>query len=343
MKNKLTTYVSWESGFEHMKAVFCTKYGGPEVLQFKEVEIPKPKDNEILLRVIGATLTAGDCEIRRFEIHPLFWLYLRINLGLFRPKNLILGLELSGEVVELGKKVKTFQKSQLVFASTQIKLGAHAEYVCLPSSYPIYPVPTNMDPVLAGTLITGGLNGLHFVKKAKLKPGEKLLIYGAGGAIGTFAIQVAKEKAVEITVVDKGSKLEKLKSIGADYAIDFQKENITQSKLKFDAIIDVVGKIPYGIALNLLNPNGRLVLANPSTLDLIRSINPKKKGGKQLITRFAPYSKSDLKELCELVENGKVKPLIDRRISFSEIIEAHKYVDTGDKTGNLIVEIGKTA
>ena len=229
----------------NMKAIIWTKYGPPNVLQLKEIKKPVPKDNEVLIRICAATVTAGDCEARSFKFPILFWLPLRILFGLIKPRIKILGQELSGEIESVGKKVELFRKGDNIFAPTDINFGAYAEYRCLSSTLPMAIKPTNMSYEEAATIPTGGLNALHFIRKGNIQSGDKVLINGAAGSIGICAIQIAKTMNAEVTGVDSTEKLAMLRSIGADHVIDYTQEDFTKNDQTYDVIIDIAGKSPY--------------------------------------------------------------------------------------------------
>jgi len=228
-----------------MRAVACKKYGPPEVLELVDVAKPIPKDNEILIRVIAANVFQGDCEMRRFDVHPSMYVIVRLALGILRPRREILGQELSGEVEAVGKDVVAFEVGNPILGCTQMRLGGYAEYVCLPAGYAFVKKPTNVSHIDASTLSVGGINALHFIRKAKLKQGETILIFGAAGCIGTYAVQLAKLAGAEITAVDSADKLSLLKSLGADKTINYQKEDFTKNGEGYDVILDVVGKSSY--------------------------------------------------------------------------------------------------
>ncbi len=321
-----------------MKAVYCTKYGGPEMLYLTEVPVPVPGENEVLIKIHAATVTAGDCEIRRFDIPILFWAFLRFSLGLRKP-NRPLGQELAGEIEAVGKRVTQFKKGDKMYASTQLKLGAYAQYTCLPEKFPIHLLPSGMTYEEAATLPTGGLNGLHFIKMADVQPGESVLINGAGGSIGTYALQIAKSMGAVLTCVDTVEKEAMLRSLGADEFIDYKIQNFTKNGKLYDVVIDVVGKVSFTAMINSLQPGGRCILGNPSPADIFKAAIRSKKLNKKVTTEFAKYTRENLSELNVLSETGKIKPYIDRTYALEDIVNAHRYVDSGLKKGNVTIRV----
>ena len=322
-----------------MKAVICTKYGPPDVLEFKEIEKPVPTDNEVLIKVNATTVTAGDCEIRRFKIPILFWLPLRLYLGVIKPRVNILGQELAGEVEAVGKNVNNFKKGDRIFGLTGLRFGAYAQYVCLPDSFAIALKPENMTDEEAACVAVGGANALHFLKKAAIQPGQKVLIYGTSGSIGTFAVQLAKHYGAEVTGVCSTDKVELVKELGADKIIDYKKENFTRNGESYDVIFDTVGKSPFFGSLKSLAENGLYILTNPSLWDMIRGLWVSLASRKKVIFQFASESVDALKYLKELIEAGKITSVIDRCYPLEKMAEAHRYVEEGHKKGNVIVAV----
>ena len=325
-----------------MKAIVWTKYGPPDVLQFKEVEKPVPKDNEVLIKVYAATVTAGDCELRRFDIPILLWLFVRIMIGIRKPRIKTPGLELAGEIESAGRKVTQFRKGDPVFASTEMRFGAYAEYACLPSTYPMAIIPSNMTFEEAATIPTGGLNALHFLRKGNIRSGQKVLINGAGGSIGTYAVQIAKSFGAQVTSVDSTNKLDMLRSIGSDRVIDYTLEDFTRNDETYDVIIDVVGKSSFSRSVRSLSKNGHYILGNPRLVGRIRGIWISMTTGKRVISELASYKQEELIFLKELIEAGKIKSVIDRRYPLEQVAEAHSYVEKGHKKGNVVITIGQT-
>jgi NADPH:quinone reductase-like Zn-dependent oxidoreductase len=321
-----------------MKAMIWTKYGPPDVLQLQEIEKPVPKENEVLIKVHAATVTAGDCEARRFKFPPIFWLPLRLYMGIIKPRIKILGQELAGEIEAVGKQVTKFKEGDSIFAATLLRFGAYAEYACLPESYPLFK-PANMSYEEAATIPTGGINGLHFVRKANVQAGEKILINGAGGSIGTYAVQIAKVLGAEVTCVDSGMKLEMLRSIGADHVLDYTQEDFTNNGKSYDVIIDVVGKSSFARSIGSLKPQGCYVLGNPTLPGMIRGLWTSKRSDKQVIFEMANYSAEDYRFLIQLIEAGKIQAVIDRRYPLEESVEAHRYVEKGHKKGSVVITV----
>ncbi len=322
-----------------MKAILWTKYGSPEVLQLGEVEKPTPKDNEVLIKIHATTVFAGDCELRRFQVQFLFWLPVRIIMGIRKPKKGIrLGHELAGEIESVGKDVTLFKKGDQVFAPTSIRMGAYAEYRCLPSTHPMAIIPANMTYDEAAGISVGGPNALHFLRKAKIQSGQKVLINGAAGSIGTYAVQIAKYFGAEVTCVDSTRKLNMLRAIGADQVIDYTQEDFTENGKTYDVIIDVVGKSSFSRSKRSLKKNGYYILGNPGLLQMLRGLLPSL-GGKKVIFALASYKTEDLIYLKELIEAGRIRTVIDRRYSLEQVPDAHRYVEKGYKTGNVVITV----
>lgn len=323
-----------------MKAVICERYGPPEVLQLKEVERPTPKDDEVLVRVRAATVTAGDCEIRRFKMPVWLWIPARIGFGFRGPRRKILGQEVAGEIESVGKDVKLFKKGDQVFALTGLRLGAYAEYDCLPEKGLMATKPSNMTFEEAAAVPLGGLHASHFLRKANVHSGQKVLINGAGGSIGTFAVQLAKSFGAEVTGVDSATKLDMLRSIGADHVIDYTREDFTKSGKTYDVIFDVVGKSSFSGCMMSLKEGGSYLLGNPGLSQQVRGIWASRASNKKVIGGTMSYKAEDLGFLKGLIEAGKVRSAIDRRYPLEQIAEAHRYVDTGQKAGNVVISVG---
>jgi len=322
-----------------MKAIVYTKYGPPDVLQLKEVQKPTPKDNEVLIKVHATTVTKGDCEIRSPKIPNLIWLIVRIYFGLIKPRKKILGAYLAGEIESIGKDVKRFKKGYQVFASSGAGFGAYAEYICLPEEGTLAIKPANMTYEQAAA-VPMGLDALHYLRKGNIQSGQKVLINGAGGSIGTFAVQLAKYFGAKVTGVDSTKKLDMLRSIGADQVIDYTQEDFSKSGETYDAILDVVGKSSFSRSVRSLKQNGRYLLANPGGLSqMVRGLWTSLTSSKKVICEFASYKTEDLIFLKELIEAGKIKSVIDRRYPLEQTAEAHRYVEKGHKKGNVVITL----
>src|SRR5712691_10424179 len=322
-----------------MKAVICTKYGPPEVLQLKEVEKPTPRNNEVLIRVHAATVTKGDCELRSLKLPTSWKLFIRIGFGFRAPRRKILGQELAGEIETVGSAVTRFKKGDQVFANTGLHLGAYAEYDSLPEKGLIATKPTNMTYGEAAAVPVGGLHSLHFLSKADIQSGQKVLIIGAAGTIGNIAVQLAKYYGAEVTGVDSTEKLGVLRYLNADQVIDYTKEDFTRSGEKYDVIFDTVGKSPYSGSLRSLKEGGFYLLGNPGLSQQIRAPWTSRTSNKKVIGGTLSYKPEDLIFLKELIEAGKIRSVIDRRYPLEQTAEAHRYVDTGQKTGNVVITV----
>jgi NADPH:quinone reductase-like Zn-dependent oxidoreductase len=331
-----------------MKAIVWTKYGSPDGLQLQDVDKPTPKDNEVLIKIYASTVSTADCEMRSFKAFTVFWLPLRIYLGFVRPTRIkILGQELAGEIETVGKDVTRFKVGDQVFAWTGFRLSANAEYTCLPENGMLATKPSNMTFEEATTLPIGGLEALHFLRRGIVLNGQKVLINGAGGSIGTFAVQIARYYGAVVTAVDSTEKLDMLRSIGADQVIDYTREDFTKSGQTYDVIFDIAGKSSFSGSLRSLNQNGYYLLGNPGLLQRFQSkLTPK--GNIKIIPyagRTSIEIAEDLTFLKELIVEGKIKPVIDRIYPLELTAEAHRYVDTGHKKGNVVIIVkqkGKT-
>ncbi len=324
-----------------MKAIVWTKYGPPDVLQLNEVEKPTPEDNEVLIRVHAATVTAGDCEMRGLRLPLSFRLIMRMYNGLRQPKRItILGQELAGEVESVGNEVRVRKKGDQVFAASGFGFGAYAEYLCLPEEGVMAIKPANMTYEEAAAIPVGGLNALHFLRKGSIQSGQKVLINGAGGSIGTMAVQLAKSFGAEVTGVDRMTKLDMLRSIGADHVIDYTQEDFTKSGETYNAIFDVVGKAPFSGCIRSLKEGGIYLLGNSALSQRVRGRWTSSRSSKKVIGGTASYKTEDLTFLKELIEAGKITSVMDRRYPLEQIAEAHRYIETGHKKGNVVITVG---
>jgi len=321
-----------------MKAVVYEKYGPPEVLQLKEVEKPAPKDNEVLIKVQATTVTVADSRVRGFTVPLSYWLPARIALGIRKPKQAILGAELAGEVESVGKDVKRFRKGDQVFASTlEHGFGAYAEYRCLPEDGLLAKRSANLTREDAATLPIGGRTALYFIREANIQHGQKVLIYGASGSVGTFAVQLARYFGAEVTGVCSTANLELVKSLGADKVIDYTREDFTQNGETYDVIFDTVGKGSYSGCIRSLKKDGTYLQAVSAPAISMRMRWTSMTSSKKLIGGGPRQNPEDLEFLKDLVEAGKIKPVVDRCYSLEQIVEAHRYVDKGHKKGNVVI------
>jgi len=301
-----------------MKAIICTKYGPPNVLQLQNVEKPKPKKNEVLVKIHATSVSTGDCRIRGFNSPLLFWIPMRIILGFRKPRKPILGVELSGEIEDIGTDVTQFKKGDQVFALTELNLGGYAEYTCVHESGLIALKPTNVTYEEAAVIPFGGTSALHFLRKGQIKKGQRVLIYGASGSVGTAAVQLAKYFGATVTAICSSSNFDLVTALGADNVIDYMKEDFTKQGEHYDIIFDAVGKYKKSLCTDALMPNGKYVSVNGM---------------------MAKVSKEDMNLLKQLAETEKLKPVIDRTYRLEEIAEAHIYVEKGHKKGNVSITL----
>ena len=330
-----------------MKAIVWTQYGSADGLQLQEIEKPSPKDDEILVKIYATSVTAGDSEMRRLKLPLMLSWPMRLYAGLIRPKRLtVLGQELAGVVEEVGKDVQVFKKGDQVFGTTGLGFGAYAEYICLKGSpnevQGVLAIkPANLSYEEAAVVPTAAFEALHFLREANVQPGQKVLVFGAGGSIGTFSVQLAKHFGAEVTAVDSRKKIEMLRKLGADETIDYTKQDVTQNGESYDVIIDVVGSRLVSSRLKSLKRNGRYCLSNASLSHLFLRLWLSITSQKKLLIQAADQTKANLLYLTELIEAGKLVPTVDRSYSLEQIPDAHRYADTGQKLGNIAIIISR--
>ncbi|MCX6149889.1 MAG: NAD(P)-dependent alcohol dehydrogenase [Ignavibacteriales bacterium] len=320
-----------------MKAIVYTKYGSPEVLQLADVEKPTPKDNEVLIKIFAITVNRTDCGFRK----PEYPLIIRLVNGLFNPKRRILGTELAGEIEATGKDVKTFKPGDQVFGLSTSNFGAHAEYICLPEESSIATKPKNITYEEAAAICDGAYLALANIKKIDFKNTPKILINGASGSIGSAAVQLAKYFGAEITAVCTTNNFELVKSLGAMEVIDYTKEDFTKIGQLYDAVFDAVGKSSFFRCKKLLKPGGIYLSTDLGFLsqNIFLALLTPIFGGKKVLFPIPKVSKEDIVFFKELIEAGKYRAVIDRSYHLEEIVEATKYVETGQKTGNVVITI----
>ena len=326
-----------------MKAIVYTKYGAPDVLHIGEIEKPEPGDDEILIRIHAAEATKADCELRSFNFAvKWFWLPLRVAMGVTKPKRQVLGGYFAGEVETVGKDVLKFRKGDQVFGTTRLRFGAYGEYVCLPANYTIVPKPHTMSFEEAAAVPLGGLNALHFMRKANIQNGEKVLVNGAGGSIGTFAVQIAKAMGAEVTAVDSTIKEDMLRRIGADHFFDYTGEDFTKSGQTYDVIFNMVARNSYSKCINSLNPKGRYLIGNPRLSDMLRSVLTSRFTDKTAMFAFAGETEEELLALKEMIEAGKIRSVVDKIYPPEQAAEAHRRVETEQRLGIVVISMGKS-
>ena len=292
-----------------------------------------------MISIYAATVTVGDCEIRRFDMPLWLWIPARIGFGLRGPRKKILGQDLAGKIESVGKDVKRFKKGDQVFARTGFSLGAYAEYTCLSEDGLIAIKPTNINFEEAATVPMGGLTALHYLRKGNIQKGHKILINGASGSIGTLAVQISKYFGAEVTGVCSTGNVDMVRSIGADHVIDYTKEDFTKSNETYDIIFDVVGKSSFSRSLRSLKKNGSYLLANPGLSQIIRGRFTSIRSSKKVIAGTLNEKIEDLIFLKDLIEADKIKTVIDRRYPLEQTSEAHRYVEKGHKKGNVVITI----
>jgi len=322
-----------------MKAVVCTKYGAPEVLKMVEIEKPTPKDNEVLIKIYATTVTVADCRVRGFVVPKSFWLPAKFALGFSKPKRPILGGELAGIVENVGKNVTKFKIGDKVFAFPGHFMGAYAEYKCMNENACIALKPENLSFEQAAALTFGGITALYFCQKANISKDEKVLVYGASGSVGTYAVQIAKYLGAKVTGVCSTENLELVKNIGADDVIDYTANEWISLNEKNDVVFDAVGKMDIEKVIEITKPHGQYIHTVATPFDEIRLRRKLSKHQIKLIGGTYNANLEQINLIKKLAEEDFIKPVIDRIYSIDEIVEAHKYVDTGKKKGNVVLKI----
>jgi NADPH:quinone reductase-like Zn-dependent oxidoreductase len=322
-----------------VKAIVCEKYGAPEVLKLKDVPKPTPKEDEVLVKVHATTVSSGDHRVRSMDVPPGLRLIARLALGLTKPRQPILGTELSGVIEAVGKQVKGLQPGDQVVAFSGVHMGCHAEYKCVPEDGPIAKKPDNLSHEEAATLCFGGTTALDFLRRAGIRSGEKVLVNGASGAVGTAMVQLAKHFGAEVTGVCSGKNLELVRSLGADHVIDYEKEDFTDNGRRYDIIVDTAGTAPYSRSKRSLAEGGRLLLVLAGLPDMLPAPWVSLTTSKRIIAGPASERVEDVHMLAELAAKGELKPVIDRKFPLERIVEAHRYVDTGHKKGSVVVTL----
>lgn len=322
-----------------MKAIVYERYGPPEVLELKEVAKPTPRDNEVLIKTRATTVTSGDWRVRSLTVPAGFGLLTRLVFGVLKPRQPILGSELAGVIESLGKKVTRFKVGDPVFAFSDAGMGCHAEYKCMPQDGAVALKPPGLAYDEAAALSFGGTTALDFLRRGKLRRGERILVNGASGAVGSAAVQIARHFGADVTGVCSTANLELVRSLGARRVIDYTREDFTQNGETYDLILDAAGTAPFSRSKASLKEKGRLLMVLGGLPEMLAIPWVALTSSRKVIAGPAAGRADDLRFLAELAETGVFKPVIDRRYPFEQIAEAHRYVDTGRKKGNVIVTL----
>lgn len=322
-----------------MKAIVYERYGAPDVLQLKEVAKPAPMDNEVLIKIYATTVTSGDWRLRSFTMPVGFGLIARLVFGVLKPRQPILGTELAGVVEAIGKSVSKFKVGDQVFAFAGAAMGCYAEYKCMPENGAVTLKPNNLTFDEAAALSFGGTTALDFLRRGKLQRGERVLVNGASGSVGSAAVQLAKHFGADVTGVCSGANVEWVSALGANHVIDYNKEDFTRNGQTYDVIVDTVGTAPFSRSKASLSDRGRLLLVLAGLPDMLQIPWLSMISSKRIIAGPAAESAKDVHFLAKLAEAGEFKPVIDRRYPFERIAEAHDYVDIGRKKGNVVITL----
>jgi len=323
-----------------MKAVVYYKYGSPDVLQVTEIAKPHPKDSEILVKVHAAEVTKADCEMRSFKF-PVkwFWLPLRLVFGVTKPRRPVLGGYFAGEVAAIGKDVTKYKVGDRIFGTTGFRFGGHGEFVNLPEDQTMALIPDTVSYEQAAATPLGGLNAIHFMRLANIKAGEKVLINGAGGSIGAFALQIARDMGAEVSVVDSGIKEEMLRGQGAVEFTDYTKANFADQGKTYDVVFDMVAGSDFSGCLKVLNPDGRLLLGNPNIAKMLRCVWTTRFSGKTAKFAFAKETAAELLDLATMLEEGRITAVVDKVLPMESAAEAHSLVETEQRIGAIVLAI----
>jgi NADPH:quinone reductase-like Zn-dependent oxidoreductase len=318
-----------------MKAVICPAYGPPEILRIAEVEKPIPKDNEVLVKIRATTVTVADVRIRAFRVPKSFWIPGRLALGITKPNNAILGVEFAGVVEEVGKDVRSIKTGDEVFGSTLSKMGGYAEYKCV-SEKLVTTKPSNLSFEESAAIPVGALTALHFLKLAGVEPGKSVLIYGASGSVGSYAVQLAVHFGAKVTGVCSDANAALVKSLGAETVVDYKKENFASKLAEYDIVIDAVDYLSFDVGIKLVKDGGIYMNVTQPFKSLAMMLTRNKK---VIVGQSPPWDTALLAQMRDLAEAGKIKPVIDRTYLMNEIVEAHRYVDQGHKKGNVAIRV----
>ncbi|MEL6444812.1 MAG: NAD(P)-dependent alcohol dehydrogenase [Bacteroidota bacterium] len=322
-----------------MRAAVVTAYGSPEVVQIQRVATPTPKSDEVLIRVQTATVSSGDWRVRSLTVPPGFGLVMRLLFGVRGPRQPILGSELAGTVVAVGADVTRFRIGDDVFAYSDGRLGAHAEFVAVSANGPIAPKPAALSWEVAAALSFGSNTALHFFRKGNLQTGERVLVNGASGSVGTAAVQFAKHLGAHVTGVCSTRNVDLVTSLGADAVIDYTERDFVEEDARYDVVMDTAGTAPFARSERVLNEGGRLLQVLGGLPDMLRAPLVALRTDKRIVAGNAPGSAENQRELAALAEAGVLKPVVDRVYPLDEIVEAHRYVETGRKRGNVVVAV----
>jgi NADPH:quinone reductase-like Zn-dependent oxidoreductase len=326
-----------------MKAITYTRYGSPDVLQLTDVRTPVPTDDEVLIRVRAAEATKADCEMRSFRFSVRwFWLPLRLVLGVWRPRRAILGAYFAGEIAAVGRNVTGFAVGDEVFGTSGLRLGAYGEFMTAPARGAIVEKPRTMRFTDAAAVPMGGLNALHFMRLARIHPGDHVLIIGAGGSIGAHAVQIAKAMGAEVTGVDTGAKADLLRRLGADHVVDYTTEDALAAAARYDVIFDMVPGRSLAAALRALKAGGRYLHGNPRLSILLRAPFVRRFTNTSASCAFARETREDLLTLKQMVDAGAIRSIVDRVLPMTDAAEAHRLVESEARRGAIVLAIGQT-
>lgn len=328
-----------------MKAIVYSEYGSPEVLHLADLKKPSPKDNEVLIRVYATSVNFGDLTARnykaltprRFNMLFLFWLMAKLSFGINKPNNPVLGSEFSGEIEAIGKNVKSFKPGDQVFGYSGQSMGAYAEYICQPENGVVAIKPVNISWCEAAASTYGSIMAVNLLQKANIKPGQKVLIIGASGSIGSAAVQLAKIAGAEVTGVCSKPGMDYVRSLGADAVIDYSREDFTQNGNRYDLIFDVLGRSSFSGCRNSLTKNGIYLLASFKEKQLLQMLWTSISDGRKVVCALAPGGIDDLRAVTKLIEQNKIRPVIDRTFPMEMASEAHRYAERGHKKGSVIL------
>lgn len=320
-----------------MQAIFCTAYGPPEVLKLREIPTPEPREGQVLVKIMASSVTMGDIELRTLTLPGWVRLPMRVFMGYRRPRNYIPGLDFSGIIEKTGPGVDRYAAGDEVFGSTGFAMSGNATHRIQPVNSTMVLKPKKISHEEATCIPVAGINALHFLRLARLNPGQKMLINGAGGSFGSFAIQIAKQHGALVTGVDSKEKLDLLLELGADKVIDYRQQDFTRSTEKYDVIMDMLTTTPFGACLRTLAPGGKYLMANPLPGKMIRGIGVNWFSGKEVISRLAAEKPADMRFLAEEIASGKLKVPIDRIYPLDKVPEAQNYVEQGHKKGHIVI------